>query len=262
MQAETWALLKGKWLVRLFAATLLLQGAVSFVDRLLTEAFAVRQIHPFGEFLEKKAQAWFAGMDYVLPSPSDYGWMLGGFCLKSFLVLVFSAVATFGLMSLFLKICADDDSRWLSSAFGGFSRPFEATGLLVLMNLKVFLWALLFLVPGIVAMYRYRATWFLKVEHPEMSASDCLSASAKLMKGFKRKAFRLDLVFFGWIFLSSLVFGMGCLLARVFSNALGGFLSFLVGAVGLYYVLKASFGFAVSHAVFYREVAGLPHEGP
>ena len=255
MQAETWTLLKGKWLVRLFAVTLLLQGVVSLVDRLLTEAFDVRRIQPLGEFLERKVAALGQGMDYVLPAAADYGWMLGGFCLRTFLVLVFSAVATFGVMALLLKIRANDDSHWLSNAFGGFGRPFGATGLLVLMNAKILLWSLLFLIPGLVAMYRYRAAWFLKVEHPEMSASACLSESAKMMKGHKWTAFCLDMSFFFWIFLSALVLGMGALLIRTFSGgSVGSFLSFLVGAVGFYYVIKAAFGLAVSRAVFYREL--------
>lgn len=255
MQKETWEILKGKWLVRLCAAAFLLQGVVTLVDRLLTAAFAVRRIHPLGEFIVKKGQALVQGMDYALPSAADYGWMLGGFCLRAFLVLVFSAVATFGLASLVLKTRADDDSRWLANAFGGFARPFEATGLLVLTNVRVFLWSLLLLVPGLVAIYRYRLAWFLKVERPELSAAACLATSAKMMKGHKWTACRLDAAFVGWIVLASMVTGMGGLVGATFTGLAGRFFSFLIVAVGFYYVLKASFGCAVSHAVFYRALA-------
>ena len=254
LQRETWKVLKGKWLLRLFAVAVLLQGILTLVDRLLTAAFDVRRIHPLGEFVVKKGQALAQGMDYALPSTADYGWMLGGAGLRAFLFLVFSGVATFGITAFLLKAREDDDSRWFASAFGGFARPFGAAGLLLLVHVRVFLWTLLLVVPGVVAMYRYRLAWFLKVERPDRTATDCLATSSEMMKGRKWTAFRLDMAFLGWIFLSALVAVAGGLVGSAFPGWAGGLVSFFVAAVGFYYVVKASFGLAVSHAVFYREL--------
>lgn len=66
------------------------------------------------------------------------------------------------------------------------------------------LWSLLFVIPGIIAAYRYRMALYILIDHPEMSAMDCIRESKRMMKGHKAELFWLDLSFIGWSILSSL----------------------------------------------------------
>lgn len=81
----------------------------------------------------------------------------------------------------------------------------------VIKNLYIFLWSLLFIIPGIVKHYGYMLTEFVAMENPEMSASDCLRKSQELMDGHKKELFVLDLSFIGWHLLCILSCGIGYL---------------------------------------------------
>ena len=259
MRREAWRALSGKWFWRLLVVGFVLQGIAGFVNGLVSSAFAALSIHSFGEFLTKKAEALQTGIDYTLPSLRAYGWMLGGFAFQAFIVYyVFGAIVAYGIMRTLLKAHADDETGWFSEAFGGFARPFEVTGLLFLMNLKVFLWFLLFFFPGLVAVYRYRLAWFLKNEHVDWSASKCLAESGRLMKGVKWKAFCLDLSYFGWWLLAcatlGLAIGLTGMATAAASGVVWGVAGFLTGVFAFYLLVKVALGFAVSRAVFYREL--------
>lgn len=77
-----------------------------------------------------------------------------------------------------------------------------------LRDLKILLWSLLFLIPGIVKSYEYRFVPYLLAECPEMDSKAVFAASADLMYGNKWRAFVLDLSFIGWELLSGLTLGL------------------------------------------------------
>ena len=80
-----------------------------------------------------------------------------------------------------------------------------------LKNLYIFLWSLLFIIPGIIKAYAYRMVPYIMTDNPEMQAAEAISLSRKMMKGQKWKAFVLDLSFIGWYLLGALAFGIGAL---------------------------------------------------
>lgn len=88
--------------------------------------------------------------------------------------------------------------------FDGFGIFFRVLWLAILEGLFVFLWSLLLYVPGIIAAYRYRQALFLLLDHPEMSALECITASKEMMRGHKGELFALDLSFIGWMLLEGL----------------------------------------------------------
>lgn len=51
-----------------------------------------------------------------------------------------------------------------------------------LMTVKIFLWTLLLIIPGVIKSYAYAMTPFILVEHPEMSAGEAMSESEKIME--------------------------------------------------------------------------------
>ena len=77
-----------------------------------------------------------------------------------------------------------------------------------LTDLFIWLWSLLFIVPGIIKAYSYRLVPYIMSENPEMNFRDAQAESARLMNGNKWKTFVLDLSFIGWDILSIFTWGL------------------------------------------------------
>ena len=75
-------------------------------------------------------------------------------------------------------------------------------------DLFIYLWSLLFIIPGIIKTYEYRLVPYIVSENPTISFKEAQAESAKLMKGNKWKSFILDLSFIGWDLLSLCTFGL------------------------------------------------------
>ena len=78
----------------------------------------------------------------------------------------------------------------------------------LLVMLYTFLWSLLFIIPGIVKSYSYAMTPYILLDRPELSATDAIKESEKMMNDHKMELFILDLSFIGWILLSILTCGI------------------------------------------------------
>ena len=79
---------------------------------------------------------------------------------------------------------------------------------MLLQDMFLFLWSLLFIIPGIVKAYSYRMVSFIIADNPEMSALDAITKSRDMMRGHKWDAFVLDLSFLGWLILSGCTAGI------------------------------------------------------
>lgn len=80
--------------------------------------------------------------------------------------------------------------------------------ILFIRNLKIFLWSLLFVIPGIVKAYEYRMIPYLLAENPELTQEEVFRLSRQMMDGQKLEAFVLDWSFFGWDLLSAFTMGI------------------------------------------------------
>ena len=81
-------------------------------------------------------------------------------------------------------------------------------------------WTLLFIIPGLIAAYRYQLTGYILAENPEMGANDAITRSKELMKGNKWRLFCLDFSFIGWELLCALPLYIGYfLILRYFSGS-------------------------------------------
>lgn len=65
----------------------------------------------------------------------------------------------------------------------------------ILIIVKVFLWSLLFVIPGILAALRYSMAPYYLAEHPEMKAREAIAKSKEVMKNKKLSYFMLQLSF-------------------------------------------------------------------
>lgn len=75
-------------------------------------------------------------------------------------------------------------------------------------DLQVFLWTLLFIIPGIYKKYQYRMVSYIMAEYPDMEYKRALQWSRDMMEGHKWKAFVLDLSFILWHFLGTITCGI------------------------------------------------------
>lgn len=86
--------------------------------------------------------------------------------------------------------------------FDGFAFVGKIIALNIMIFVFVFLWSMLFLFPGIIAMYRYRFALFNLYENPEISVMEAMALSTRQTLGYKMQLFTLDLSYFGWTFLA------------------------------------------------------------
>ena len=75
-------------------------------------------------------------------------------------------------------------------------------------DIRIFAWALLFIIPGIYKKYQYRMVPYILAEHPDMDYKAVLHLSSDIMNGEKWHAFVLDLSFILWHMLGMITCGM------------------------------------------------------
>ena len=73
------------------------------------------------------------------------------------------------------------------------------------------LWSLLFVIPGIIASYRYRMAVYLYLDDPDKGILDCIRESKEMMIGHKFELFVLDLSFILWFLLCAVTCGLAAL---------------------------------------------------
>ena len=113
------------------------------------------------------------------------------------------AMAVVGVgFSLFVMNSVRRSQPALGNLLDGFGMFPRVLFLIVLQIVLIFLWSLLLVIPGIIAAYRYSFAVYVMIDHPEMSAMDCLRESKRLTTGYKRQLFLLDLSFILWFLLT------------------------------------------------------------
>jgi uncharacterized membrane protein len=124
--------------------------------------------------------------------------------------LLLMSFLTYGYACVFLPIIrAKKEKVEIPAYFGGTEQIGGLVVLSLMTNLFVFLWSLLFIIPGFVKAYAYSMAPYIKYDHPEYSWKRCLDESKAMMKGYKWKLFCLDLSFIGWNIVGMLCFIVG-----------------------------------------------------
>lgn len=78
-------------------------------------------------------------------------------------------------------------------------------------QIKIVLWTLCFIVPGIIKAYEYCMVPYILAEHPEMESAAVFERSRMLTQNNKLNIFALEISFIGWLFLGMLCCGIGIL---------------------------------------------------
>lgn len=121
------------------------------------------------------------------------------------LSLLIAVPLSVGLGYYFLLISLRKQASFSTAFKVSFSNSYpKYLGGSLWMSLWVFLWSLLFVIPGIVKAYAYAMTPYILADCPDVSATDALKVSMRIMDGHKFEFFVLELSFIGWELLSIL----------------------------------------------------------
>lgn len=136
---------------------------------------------------------------------------------------IFSSVSGWGFVSMTLAVVRGEKNL-LPIAFCGFTCPFRAIGFNLALSLIMLLWFLpaalllgglsfaalyyiggwvaftiigvctaVFVVFAVMISYRYALAWYVKIENPQLGMFDAIRKSAKLIRGYKKRLFKLHL---------------------------------------------------------------------
>ena len=136
--------------------------------------------------------------------------LYGILCSISVVNLIIGGALTLGLASAFLTL-ARNDRLQIDDLFNSFTYFGKALCLFLVTGIFIFLWSLLFIIPGIVAAYRYSMVYYIMADNPDMDVMQIIEESKKMMCGHKGELFVLDLSFIGWGILCVITFGIGFL---------------------------------------------------
>ena len=149
------------------------------------------------------------------------GWLIGfGIVLFIWIIVMFiiGGAATLGYAKFNLNLVDRREARF-EDLFSQFDRIGAGFCMQFLRGLFVFLWTLLFVIPGIIASYRYSMTPYIMAEHPEYGALDAISYSKEMMVGNKWRLFCMQLSFIGWAILCLFTLGIGFLWLNPYTEA-------------------------------------------
>ena len=142
----------------------------------------------------------------TVSSESDSKWFLLGLLLSLIYLLIYGPIY-YGYIYVIKKNC-DKQIVEVKDLFKGFSRYSFSFVLELLRGIYVFLWSLLFVIPGIIKGCAYSMSNFIALENPELSANECITRSKEMMDGHKWDYFCLRLSYIGWYILSALTLGI------------------------------------------------------
>lgn len=119
------------------------------------------------------------------------------------LTLLMGQVLQAGFVLYCMAIRRGERAEFLT-LFDGFSFAGKVIVLELVIYALVVLWSMLFVIPGLIAAYRYRFALLNLCENPELGVMEALALSRRQSFGFKGHLFLLDLSYLGWKLLAML----------------------------------------------------------
>jgi len=139
---------------------------------------------------------------------TDMGSSSFALTLATFAMSIFLNLVTCGWQLYALRTSREEEAGGVETLFSCFQQFSRFLMAILLMGLFTALWTMLFVIPGIIAIYAYSQTIYIMLDHPEMSPMEAIAASKEMMRGHKAELFVLELSFVGWALLSGFTFGI------------------------------------------------------
>ena len=210
LRAKAWNSLKGKYWLAFFV--LLVMGVLGsigngFVNLAQSIADIINMVDP-----SEMDSTMELGALVVGAAASAFG--IAGFLVNTFV----QNAATVGQANYFIK--NTDSKPSFADAFSGFKvRYFRNIGTMLLVGIKVVLWSMLLIIPGIIKTYEYAIIPYILADDPEISSKDAFKKAREMMKGNKWRLFKLNFSFAGWYILCFLTIGLGTFFLIPYLNA-------------------------------------------
>ena len=182
-----------------------LVAAVYWGFNLLLVFLSSAIMRPFYNAIEVLAQSAYLGPLVALVERADLPLLAPIPVLLYIAISVITSILSVGF-SLFAMRVSRYQPSTVGTLFDGFGLFFKAIGLSIVQGFFIFLWSLLFYIPGLIAALRYSQAYFIMLDHPEYSIMQCMRESKRLMSGREGEFFVLELSFFGWAMLSVVPF--------------------------------------------------------
>lgn len=115
---------------------------------------------------------------------------------------------TVGYASFCLRIYRGETGDTAGIFGNGFGLFWRNVGGMLFMDLFIFIWSLLFIVPGIIKAFAYSMTPYILADGKNVRATDAIKLSMCMTRGYKGKIFVMMLSFFWWGLLTALTGGI------------------------------------------------------
>jgi uncharacterized membrane protein len=235
----------------MWTITQLKENAKSTLKNSYWIAFAVCFV---AGILGGSSSGWSLNIAFPAAPPPDSGveaFFWAGFAVFMIIVSIFVGLFSLALLAFVTNPVLVGKSRYfvqgeLSSEwsflhlFSVFKKGqyLSVVKTMILRDLFVGLWSLVFIIPGIIKGYSWRMVPYILAENPEMPYKEALELSARMTDGEKFDMFVLDLSFIGWYLLGVLACGIGVLFVNPYFEATWA---------QLYFVLRQKVGFGAAY---------------
>ena len=187
--------LKGNWFVAIIAS--LIASVFSTAGSGISTAGVDEDLAKLGEFEPQE----------ILITLAVFG---GVIIIGLILSLVLSSLVSVGYAQFNIDLIEGTDPK-IATMFSKGRQIWTTICAHFLVFIRTFFGFILFVVPGIIAIYKYAMVDFIIADNPGITARDALDRSKEIMRGNKFRFFLLGLSFFGWSLLVALTFGIAAI---------------------------------------------------
>ena len=170
---------------------------------LLVLGLLAMNLSGYAEFSRAYLDLVTAGNIYLprWPEVKSVAWLLAA------AIMLMRKIVEVGYMSHCMAAARGQETG-VRDLMNGMQFVIKITVMTVIETVLVTIGFALFIVPGVVIMYKFKMAYYIMLDNPEFGAVKCLSMSSKMAKGYKIDMFILDLSFIGWHILNQFVAAM------------------------------------------------------
>ena len=127
--------------------------------------------------------------------------------LVSLIVELLLVPLSIGLNAYMIGFVKNDELN-RDTLFASYEDTYKIIGTTILMSFLIMIGMIFFIIPGIYLAFSYALVPYLLVTHRELSITETLELSRKMMNGHKLDYFVLNFSFIGWMLLVPFTFGI------------------------------------------------------
>ncbi len=138
--------------------------------------------------------------------------------LVSLIILIVNAILLLASLNVYIKMSRSPEPVSFGVFIEGLNDWARAILAILWQTLWIFLWTMLFVIPGIIKSFSYSQMFYIIAEYKEVSVTKAMRISMEITKGHKWDIFVMYLSFIGWDILCSLSLGIGNLWLVPYKN--------------------------------------------